>query len=143
MKKQFDKCLKLSRKIVDIDEEIIELKTMVMSPKNQAITDMPRGGGVANAIENYLIRLEKLERKKSNAEIERNQLWKEIKEICLASGVCEEETIRLLKERFYCGKSWNKCLNKMIKEYPNSRWNINKCFRVYRAVLCKIHKMEE
>ena len=123
-----------------IDDKILEIKARVEAPKNQVITGMPRGHGEnVNAFDSYLIKLERYEQKKRIKEQQLLELWQVAKDL-LSENDIKKENIALLRLRFYKGYQWKVCAKIMAKDYPDSRWNINKCFREYSRVLCKIHK---
>lgn len=131
--KELDSCLNLRRKINDIDEKIKTLQAAILSPKNQVITGMPRGGNNSdNAIERYLVKLEKLQRLKDNLLSHQKSIWVDIEDKAKAANIPEQD-IYLLYLRFVKGKKWNKCAVKMNKKYGN--WNINKVFRIYRRTI--------
>ena len=132
----FDECLNLSRKIDNVYEKMYTLKVKATSPKNQIITDMPKGSGQGDMIERYLIELERLENKLKKLTQKRNTIWKQINEMFSDN----KETVEMLKWRFFCAYSWKECEEIMKCKYPNSNWNINKCFRVYRNAVYKLHK---
>ena len=139
--KELDECLAKRRKIKDIEEDITELKLKVYSPKGQVITGMPRSGnGGASQADRYLMKLEKLEAKKKTKVDDLNVCWDNTVEIL--SGVqINAETIEMLRFRFYWGYKWEKCAAMMKEQFPQSVWNVNKCFRKYSAVLHKIDKI--
>jgi hypothetical protein len=132
MRYKLEKCLELRRDINSIDERIAELKLRIRSPKNQIISDMPKGNSRNNSIEEYLITLEKLESKKIKYNSRITDKWQLIYNKLINNGV-SEEAITMLRYRFYYGYSWKVCADLM-------NWNKNKCFRVYRAVLSKFNK---
>ena len=135
--RELDTCLELARKIKGKDEIICEKQYRMLAPKNQIITDMPKGGGVVNAMDDYLIWVEKLNRAKERLQNKLDTEWDNAKNILKNHGVTKDETIELMRLRFYCGLPWKKCAAKMQELYPDSKWNTNKCFRTYRAVLHK------
>ena len=130
--KELESCLRLRRKINDIDEKIKTLRAAILSPKNQVITGMPRGGNNDNAIERYLVKCEKLQRRKDILLSHQKSIWLDIEDKAKAANIPEQD-IYLLYLRFVKGKKWNKCAVKMNKKYGN--WNINKVFRIYRRTL--------
>ncbi len=136
----FDECLELTRKIKEKEELICELKARVFTPRNQVISDMPRGGGGENEIEKYIIKLEKLETLVKRLKDKRNDKWHLIIVSMSNCGIMEKETVNLLHLRFYNGLSWEVCSKRMHGLYPDGKWNLNKCFRVYRSVLYKLNK---
>lgn len=127
--KELQECLEAKRYIDKIDERITELKTVIYSPKNQVITGMPRGGNNENAIEKYLIKLEKLKSRKADLLKYQSEQWGIVKE--KAGNISEQEQY-LLYIRCVEGYSWQKCVSIMQKKYKN--WNINKAFRVYGKI---------
>ena len=132
--RELDECLRLSRQIKEKEEQIIELRSRIMSPKNQTISDMPKGGGGYNEIESFIIKLELLENNAEYLKVQRSLLWNNIRLILHIRHI-KSDIERLLYLRFYNGNSWNKCVETMSKEYPNCKWNANKCFRAYRYVV--------
>lgn len=129
--KELDECLKAKREIDDINEKIDTLRAAILSPKNQVITGMPRGGNNDNAIERYLLKVEKLEKRRTtliNYQLER---WELIEDKNLP-----EQEQRLLFLRFMLGYSWKKCCARLHEEYGG--WNIDKIFRVYRSICKKL-----
>lgn len=133
---KLDECLAKTRKLKEIDEDILDLRSCAASPKNQVITGMPRGGAGGNQHENYICRLERLEARRSKIASDREKAWNEAIRIISVDGI-KVEYIELLKHRFYLGYKWEKCCKIMCKLYPESNWNMNKVFRVYRQILRK------
>lgn len=131
---KLDDCLSKTRKIKEIEERITELRESVMSPKNQLITGMPRGGAGGNQSESYIVKLERLEDRRKKLIRQRDELWEEI---IYTLGEAKEEYIALLQYRFFKGLQWKKCCTLMCNKYPDSGWNMNKVFRVYRQILRK------
>lgn len=132
MRQKLEQCLSLTRKIKDKEEEIADLRAKTMSPKIQTITDMPKGGSVGNVIEQYIIRLERLQNKKGALEERRNKLWGAI-ELKLIECELNDEISKMLYLRFYNAYAWGRCAELL-------GWNANKCFRMYRKALTKVHK---
>ncbi len=139
--RELDECLELRRYIQDkIDARIFEIKARIEAPKNQVITGMPMGHGEnINAFDRYLIKLERYEQKKNRKEQELLEKWQIANDLLSENGI-EKENIILLRLRFYKGYQWKRCVKEMAKDYPNSKWNINKCFREYRRILCITNK---
>ena len=134
---ELDECLDLARMIKEKDEVLIELKSRVMSPKGLIVSDMPKGGGSPmNTMDEYLIKKERIKKAKKRLEERLDAKWECVVNILKACGV-DSETIHLMKFRFYCGLSWKKCTAAIKEEYPDGRWNANKCFSAYRGVLHK------
>ena len=132
MKKLLNECLILRRDIESINERIEELNLRIKSPKNQIITDMPKGNNQQNAIEEYLIKKEKLEKMRFDYNRKISGKWQSVYYKCVNNDI-SKEAIEILRYRFYYGYTWRVC-GEMMK------WNKNKCFRVYRSVLGKFYK---
>lgn len=108
---------------------LYELKTVIVSPKNQVITGMPHGSGNAeNAIEKYIIKAERLEQKRQHMNDYQEQQWKKAQK---KMKYATEEEKRLLYLRCVCGLPWKKCVMMMNEVEGYRNWNINKAFRVY------------
>lgn len=136
---ELDECLRLSRQIIKNRESLEELKALSMSPKSQIITDMPKGGGMnINIAENYLIKMEKLEKDYIDMCGNRAEKWKKAVEIFEEHHQPKENT-KMLWFRFYAGYSWKKCASHMAEAFPNSNWSVDKCFRVYRRIMYNIN----
>lgn len=136
--RELDTCLDIIKEIKEKDETIQELRYRTMSPKSQVITDMPKGGGAhVNALDNYMVKLERTIKAKERLQEKLDYEWAIAKFSLTHYGITKSDTIELLRLRFYRGLPWKKCSMEMQKTYPDSGWNINKCFRVYRAVLHK------
>ena len=127
--RELTECLNTKRKIDKVDDEITELKAKIHSPKNQVITGMPRGGTNENAIERYLIKLEKKEQYKTALLKYQSEQWKNAMQ---KIPNIEEQVKHLLYIRFMQGLPWKKCANKMNEQYGN--WNIGKVFRIYGKI---------
>lgn len=134
---ELDECLKATRAIKDISEQIEEIRSRATSPKNQVITGMPRGsGGFGSKSDDFVIKLERLERKRRIMECRRDDNWKSALDTFHDMNV-KAEHIHLMMFRFYCGLKWGRCRDIMAEEYPDQNWNMNKVFRIYRNVLSK------
>lgn len=131
---QLNQCMELRKRINKINEKIIELNSMITSPKNQVISDMPRGGGKKNSIEEYLIKYEKLENLKTKLQNELEEQWQSID----MNGLSEAQ-YKLLYLRFFCGLEWKKC-SRIMCETVGKKFNENRCFREYRSALDILHK---
>lgn len=136
---ELDTCLEIVRDIRAKDESILTIRYRTMSPKNQVLTGMPigGGGGKSTAMDNYLIRVEKLNKAKERLQKQLDCEWNNVVGIFADHGITDAEMIALMQYRFYFGYPWKKCSAKMQEEYPKGRWNINKCFRTYRDILHK------
>lgn len=133
---QLNRCISLVREIEDIDERISEIEARCISPKGQRITGMPRGGTIGNQTENYMVKLEALASRRIKLVNLRFEAWKEAQSIFTENSV-NSEYIQLLWYRFFCGYQWKVCNEFMKEKYPDHKWNINKCFRVYRSITKK------
>ena len=135
-----DRCLSLRRRLNEIDEKIELLQFNIDSPRSSVISDMPKGGGPrGNPLEEYVIKLEELENKRKRINAVLVELFKEVCSTMAKAGI-DDQAREMMKYRFYHGQQWKACAVIMNKKYPQSNWNVNKCFRVYRAILCKINK---
>lgn len=131
-------CLELIKKIKEKNELILEIKYRTLSPKNQIISDMPRGGGMkTNVMDDYLVKVERLQQTKETFQNLLEHEWNNAVKTLEKIGVKDRETVELMKLRFYYGLPWEKCADKMQERYPDGRWNTNKCFRVYRDICDK------
>lgn len=129
--KELNECLNTKRQIDEINEKICKLKAIILSPKNQVITGMPRGGNSENAVEKYMIKVEELEDKKRRLAKYQMEQWHYIQTRAENAHI-SYENIRLLFLRFCMGYSWKRCTRQMQEEYGN--WNINKVFAIYRKI---------
>ncbi len=138
MQEYLDKCFSIAKQIKDVDEDIEELQSSEMSPKNQIMTYMPKGGNIQlNKLELYIIELERLEEKKNDLIELLNQTWDIAESILIKSGITQSNYRKMMKFRYYHGYSWKKCAIKMKEVYPSDNWNENKCYRVHRSILYK------
>lgn len=130
---ELDECLRAKRKIAEIEEKIEALKAVILAPKNQVITGMPRGGNsLDNSIDRYMVRLEVLESQKKRMVDYHLKNWVAFVEKAEQAGISDQEK-HLMFLRFGYGYPWSKCLDVMQSLYGD--WNINKVFRVYRRIL--------
>lgn len=132
---ELKECLSATRTIKDVCEEIEEIRSKAMSPKNQIITGMPRGG-FSRKSDDYVVRLERLERICEKMRFKRDDNWNYALKKFRDANI-KPEYIQLMMLRFYSGLQWKKCCEIMIESYPDQNWNINKVFRTYRNVLSK------
>lgn len=133
--RELEQCLELRRKINSINERIEELRSTVETPKCQILSDMPKGGGERNTLEEYIVKLERLEQRKAVIKQRLVSDWRSISTFLKQNGV-NNDVILMLKYRFFYGCRWKKCAVYM-------QWNENKCFREYRAFLSKINKIKD
>lgn len=136
--KQLDEIIELRRDINSIIERLTELKQMTQ-PKVQTISDMPRGGERKNVIEEYIIKSERLQNKLNNKKLELDRKWEELKKLCENSKLTEAQ-LKVITNRFYFAKSWRECVLIMRTAYPDTEWNEQKLFRIYRNVLSKLNR---
>ena len=137
--KELDDILQLRRDINSIDDRMTELKQSIF-PKPQIISDMPRGGGERkNGIEEYIIKFDRLERKKNRLCCEISNKWSELEKTFPDHGITEAQG-RMLFFRFFYGMSWRCCVERMEEEYPQTTWNEPKLFRIYRKIIYKFKK---
>lgn len=135
-----ERCLSLRRRISKIDEKIELLRFNIDSPRSSVISDMPKGGGThGNPLEEYVIKLEELENKQKRLTAVLAELFKEVRSTMTKAGI-DDQARDMMKYRFYHGLKWKDCAIIMNKKYSQNGWNVNKCFRVYRAILYKINK---
>lgn len=132
--RELDELRALSQRIKEIEEKKLELKEMVQ-PRAQIISDMPRGGNPINTIEEYVIKMEKLDNDILKLEAAKKEIWNGLEVVFEKCGITNTEK-QMLRARFYEGVSWKRCA-KLVGE------NENKLFRMYRAVLCKINKYQK
>lgn len=136
--KELDQILRLRREIDKLKERIEDLKAMTQ-PKAQTISDMPRGGERKNSIEEYVVKSEELHSKLGKLEKRIENKWRDV---LVTLNHCEitDAQCMMLKLRFYCGYPWKKVVKRMQELYPDTTWNENKVFSLYRRILYKIVK---
>ena len=135
-------CLELKGKIDLINDRIADIESKLSSPKNQIISDMPRGGGGGESITDKLLdRKWALTEKKVMYEAELNSKWIKIHKALNGIGATEEQIV-LFQLRFREGLLWKDCQKYMQKHYGDT-WNENKVYRVNRTLLSKMHKIEK
>ena len=137
--RELDECLRLKRRIEELDEKILEIRERALSPKNQIISDMPKGGGGGNPIEEYLIKSEKLEKERSRCKRALEEQWRSITETFKTLGISNTYEL-LMKYRFYYGLTWRNCTKLIQKDDPDTVWDENRVFRVYSHVSMKLRK---
>lgn len=135
MKEQLEECLKLRMAIGKINTELYKINAAAFSPKNQAITGMPRSqGSNGNDFDRYISKKQRLLSQKKQLQSEQNDLWREI-EKKLKNNSIGNRDIYILYLRFFKGLLWKECTNAIKKKIP--KWNDNATFRRYRKVLSK------
>ncbi len=133
--RELEYILKLRRDIDSVELRLEELKSLVY-PGSQIISDMPRGGGYKNKLEEYIVKWDKLKGKKHRLEMEILRRWAAMEERFRECNVTEAQR-DVMKYRFFYGRTWKKCVYHMRAEYPEAMWNEQKLFRIYRKVLEK------
>jgi hypothetical protein len=128
--KELTECLDTKRKINKKREKIQELRMRILSPKNQIITGMPFGGGsTENAVDKYLVTLERLEKQEKALKNYQKKQWKKA---CEKIGDISEQNKELLYLRFMKGYQWKKCVIILNDKY--GRWSVNKAFYIYGKI---------
>lgn len=136
---QFEECKKMVDKIRRKRELIAEINDKLYSPKNQIVSDMPRGGATENIIDKYLEKKQCEEEAIKELQKQLTEKWNGIETRLKEKGT-NQENIILMYERFICSKSWQSCVDYMKERYPSGNWNANKAFRTYRSNLYKLNK---
>ena len=76
-KLQLSNLITINEKIRKIDNDIIEIRERITSPKNQIISDMPKGSGATESvIDNALTKIERLEEKIKDGKVDLEELEK-------------------------------------------------------------------
>lgn len=135
--RELKELLSIARQIDEIDEKIDSLKAVAYSPKNQIITGMPRGGVSENPIEKYVVKIEKLERRKAGLIAYQREQWEAVND--KLATFAKEEEIYLMYARFVRGLTWKKAVDE-INRLHGCDWGINKAFRVFGKVNSKLEK---
>lgn len=133
---ELDKCLLLRQRLNELEEKISYLKLKNTFAPISVISDMPRFSGVSSSIEDYIVKIEELKEKRESIQLQLAQQRKTIEMIMNILHISEEAQNMILL-RFYYGFQWKKCSQKQQEKFPDSGWNINKCFRVYHNILNK------
>ena len=140
---EFEKLIKIRKRINRIDDKIEKLKNAIESPKGQIVSDMPKAHGAQqNSMDDFLIKLEREEEKRLHQEINLLDEWGNIFKILYQSGIPLQH-IHLLKYRYFYFLPWKSCLKRMQKDFPHEKWNENKCFRVFRKDMAKLTRERE
>lgn len=125
----------INEEIKQIDEKIIEIRERITSPKNQIISDMPKGSGTTeNALDNALTKIERLEERKAVLNDSLVSEWHTCRETFKSCHITLQQ-IELIKYRYYYGLSWKQCTALMKKRHPKEIWNENKVFRLHRQFI--------
>ena len=134
--RELDYLLQLRRDIGSIDVRLKELESMVY-PQAMNISDMPRGSSRKNTLEEYIIKWDRLHLKRHRLEVDILTRWAAMEKAFKEHGVTEAQQA-VMKYRFFCGHTWKRCVNYMRVEYPETVWDEQKLFRIYRKVLTKM-----
>ena len=118
---------------------IEEINDKLYSPKNQIVSDMPRGGAAENLIDKLVEKKQCEEEVIKELQKQLTEKWNDIETRLKGKGT-NQENIILMYERFIRSKSWQSCVDYMKERYPNGNWNTNKAFRTYRSNLYKLNK---
>ena len=132
MRELFDDCYNLKVRILELDERIEEIQTVLYYPKNQMLSDLPKGGGTDSTLDNLLTKLDELKEEKSIQEAAHADKWAQIVERLDKCNVPQSEK-DLLELRFYFGFTWKYCIP-IMTERTGEEWNENKVYRIYRDV---------
>lgn len=139
----FDEIASVRDKIKRTQNKIKYLQMEADSPRSSSFSDMPKSGGNSgNPIEQYYIKKEELTEKLNSLKARLERLWQKAAHQMNVAGI-DKQAQKMMYWRFVCGMKWEKCSNALDEKYPDSRWNVNKCFRVYRKVLCKMPKKKQ
>ena len=108
------------------------------APKNQTISDMPKGGSRAsNEIEDYLEKKEQLCSELDTLIVRRTIHWCAFLNQTTEARLNRRER-ELLKLHYIDGLKWVACAETLDSRYPSERWNENKVFRTLRSIMHKI-----
>lgn len=129
---------RLRRKIWNTEDTIDALIARQAAPKNQILSDMPKGGGRnTKEVEEYLIRKEALLHKIQQQREAIYILW--LAFLNCAEGVeLSRMDITLLRLRYFHGYRWKKCVRKLQQIYPAEKWNENKAFRAHNHLIKRL-----
>lgn len=139
----FDKITSTHQRIERVCEKLLYLELKSGTPRSGEITGMPRdsGGGASNPFDSYLERKEKLEAEIATLNERLDYLWKQANSLMSKANI-DAQTKKMMFLRFCKGMQWKKCARSLDEQFPNCKWNENKCFRKYREVLWKIRQIE-
>lgn len=130
---------KLRRKIWSTEDAIDTLILRQTAPKNQILSDMPKGNGGKKEIEEYLIRKEYLLNK---LRLQREAIY--IMWLAFLNGAEGVELSRmdltLLRLRYFYGYRWKKCVRKLQIIYPAVNWNDNRAFRTHKQLMKQLNE---
>lgn len=137
----FDEIAITYTKVKRVEEKLEYIRYQASTPKSSILSDMPKGGGtVGNPLEEYLIKQEELVEKHKYLEDKLERQWaRAVHQMNIAK--IDKQSKTMMYYRFKCNMQWKKCAAELDRKYPNCKWNVNKCFRKYRDVLCRIRKV--
>ena len=137
----FDEIVDTNNRLKRVQEKLEFIEMEADTPRSTVYSDMPKGGGgnAGNPLEQYMIRKEELLDRYEKLKKRLESQWEKAIFQMNAAGI-DEQTRKMMILRFASGMRWEKCAEKMSSLYPENKWNVNKCFRKYREVLCKVRK---
>jgi len=136
--KDLDDMLRISRDIDRVDEKIMECELRNTAPKNQFLSDMPKGKSrMSNEVEDYVIHKTALIDEKKRLQQAQVIMWLAFLNHTESAHLTQQERL-LLTARFRQGEKWKNCALYMRLLYPSEIWNENRCFRMYSEILHKI-----
>ncbi len=134
-----DDILRLRIKAYKVKRKLFDLIARNTAAKSPIMSDTPKGNGVKNSIEEYMIKKEKLEKRLDRLNAKIDSKWNELIPILEAAGATTSEQ-DVFKYRYYHGLKWRVCVLAMKKKYPDDNWNEPKAYRVHRKIMSKIDK---
>lgn len=138
----FDEISFTNDKIKKVQDKLEYLQMNIDSPRTSVMSDMPRGGGsVGNPLELYVVKKEELTDRLRALEAKRERLWEKAIELMDCAGI-DKQVQDMMYYRFGYGLQWQRVATALNEKYPDGKWNVNKCFRKYREVLCKIKRVK-
>jgi len=136
----FDEISFTVSKIKKIQDKIVFLEMQADTPRSSVFSDMPKsGGGAGNPLEQYMIKKEKQIEKLKPLKKRLNRQWARAV-YQMDSTKIDKQTQKMMYLRYYCDLPWKQCAKELDKEFPNCKWNANKCFRRLREVLYRIRQ---
>ena len=137
----FDKIDTTYEKLSKVKDKIAYIEMKASSPRSSVYSDMPKGGrNAGNPLEEYMIRKEELAEKERALEERLEMQWEQAVHQ-MNSAKIDKQTKVMMYYRFMKRMQWKKCALALDSRYANCKWNVNKCFRKYREVLCRIKKL--
>lgn len=134
----FDEIAITVAKIKKIQDKIKYLEMTADTPRSSVFSDMPKGGGNAsNPLEQYMIKKDELNDKLKPLKKRLKRQWAKAAYRMNMVNI-DEQTKKMMYLRFCRGMQWDKCAKVLNNDYPDCKWNTNKCFRKYREVLYRL-----